>query len=213
MTPTPHGDARFWDKTARRYAAGAISDLPGYERTLDRTRALLIGAGTVLEIGGGTGTTALRLAPGVGRLISTDASGGMIAIAREKAMAQGCTNVEFIQAPAANPPDVDGAYDAVLAFSLLHLLADLPAALARVHRLLRPGGLFISKTPCLSEMNRLIRLAVPIARVFGQAPHVALFTAAELEADMVAAGFSIVEQARHGSGRRDPRIFLVARRP
>ena len=38
-------DARFWDKTARRYAAGAISDLPGYERTFDRTRALLAGGG------------------------------------------------------------------------------------------------------------------------------------------------------------------------
>ena len=204
-------DARFWDKTARRYAAGAISDLPGYERTFDRTRALLAGAGEVLEIGGGTGTTALRLAPGVGRLISTDVSGGMIAIGREKAAEQGCGNVEFVQAPAADPHGGDAAYDAVLAFNLLHLLSDLPAVLARVRRTLRPGGLFISKTPCMSEMNPLIRLAVPVARLLGKAPHVAFFTGAGLEADMAQAGFSIVERARHGSGRKDPRIFLVAR--
>ena len=204
-------DARFWDRTARRYAADAISDLPGYERTLDRTRALLAGAGDVLEIGGGTGTTALRLAPGIRRLVSTDVSGGMIAIAREKAAAEGCGNVAFVQAPAAEPPGGDSAYDAVLAFNLLHLLSDLPAVLARVRRLLRPGGLFISKTPCLSEMNPLIRLAVPVARFFGKAPHVAFFDAAGLEADMARAGFTIVERARHGSGRKDPRIFLVAR--
>jgi len=35
-------DARFWDRTSRRYAKGAIADPAGYERTLDRTRALLL---------------------------------------------------------------------------------------------------------------------------------------------------------------------------
>ncbi|WP_338000423.1 hypothetical protein [Chelativorans sp. YIM 93263] len=30
-------DARFWDRTARKYAAGPITDMAGYERTLERT--------------------------------------------------------------------------------------------------------------------------------------------------------------------------------
>jgi len=34
-------DARFWDRTSRKYARSAISDQAGYERTLERTRALL----------------------------------------------------------------------------------------------------------------------------------------------------------------------------
>ena len=34
-------DARFWDKTARKYAASTVSDPDGYERTLERTRAFL----------------------------------------------------------------------------------------------------------------------------------------------------------------------------
>ena len=33
-------DARFWDRTSRKYATAAIADQAGYERTLDRTRAL-----------------------------------------------------------------------------------------------------------------------------------------------------------------------------
>ena len=60
-------------------------------------------------------------------------------------------------------------------------------------------------------MNVLIRLAVPLMRMIGKAPHVSFFTAEALEQDVAAAGFTVLERARHGSGRRDPRIFLVAR--
>ena len=34
-------DARFWDRIARKYAADTISDMAGYERTLERTRHYL----------------------------------------------------------------------------------------------------------------------------------------------------------------------------
>lgn len=204
-------DARFWDRTARRYAADPIKDMAGYERTLDRTRHHLTGADAVLELGCGTGTTALALAPHVGRILATDLSAEMIAIGREKAAAQGCRNAEF-----AAKPDFaswsDGAFDAVLAFNLWHLVADRAAMLADVHRVLKPGGLFVSKTPCLAEMNRLIRIAVPVMQLVGKAPYVAFFSAAALESEIERAGFTIIERARHGSGRKDPRIFLVARK-
>jgi ubiquinone/menaquinone biosynthesis C-methylase UbiE len=205
-------DVRFWDRIARKYAAHRIKDMPGYERTVERTRQLLEGADTVLEIGCGTGTTALRLAPSVGRIVATDVSGEMIAIAREKAVVDGCHNAEFITASAESGPGSAGAYDGVLAFNVLHLIVDRASALACIHGVVRPGGLFISKTPCLSEMNPLIRLAVPMAQMVGKAPSVSFLSAADLEADIERAGFSIVERDRHGSGRKDPRIFIVARK-
>lgn len=205
-------DARFWDRAARKYATDPIKDMRGYERTLDRISHLLDSSDTVLEIGCGTGTTALRLAPSVSRVIATDVSSEMIAIAREKATAQACQNVEFSVATVERAPGPDGAYDAVLAFNLLHLVADRPSALAHVHRLLKPGGLFVSKTPCLSEMNSLIRLAVPVMRLVGKAPYVSFFSATELEAEIADAGFSIIERGRHGSESKDARIFIVARK-
>lgn len=77
-------DARFWDRTSRKYAMGKIADQAGYERTLDRTRALFGASDKVLELGCGTGTTALRLAGAVQHYLATDFSAGMIAIANEK---------------------------------------------------------------------------------------------------------------------------------
>jgi ubiquinone/menaquinone biosynthesis C-methylase UbiE len=205
-------DARFWDRTARRYAADPIKDMDGYERTLDRTRHYLNGTDAVLELGCGTGTTALRLAPRVSHMTATDLSGEMIAIAREKATVQACRNVEFAVATPDRAPWPDDSFDAVLAFNLWHLVADRALALAQVHRLLKPGRLFVSKTPCLGEMNPLIRLAVPVMQLVGKAPYVAFFSAAELEGEIERAGFTIIERTRHGSGRKDARIFIVARK-
>jgi ubiquinone/menaquinone biosynthesis C-methylase UbiE len=205
-------DARFWDGVARKYATTRIKDMPGYERTIERTQHFLSSSDTVLEIGCGTGTTALKLAPFVASIAGSDVSTEMVAIAREKAIALGCQNAEFTVAAAESSPGLDDSYDAVLAFNLLHLISDRPSTLARIHRLLKPGGLFISKTPCLSEMNPLIRVAVPLMRLVGKAPFVSLFAAPALEAEIAGAGFIINERERHGNGRKDARIFIVARK-
>jgi ubiquinone/menaquinone biosynthesis C-methylase UbiE len=209
-------DARFWDRIARKYAASPIKDMHGYARTVERARYYLRGTDTVLELGCGTGTTALELAPHVSRMVATDIAGEMIAIAREKAAAQACGNAEFAVATPERAPDgvpwPDGSFDAVLAFNLWHLVADRASAFAHVHRVLKPGGLFVSKTPCIAEMNPLIRLAVPVMRLVGKAPHVATFSATALEREIEAAGFAIIERARHASGRKDARIFIVARK-
>lgn len=77
-------DARFWNGIARKYAGHRIKDLPGYERTVEHTRRLLRSSDAVLEIGCGTGTTALKLAPFVGRIVGSDLSNEMIAIARRE---------------------------------------------------------------------------------------------------------------------------------
>lgn len=205
-------DVQFWDRAARKYAQDPIKDMIGYERTIERTRHYLDGVDVVLEFGCGTGTTALKLAPTVSRLIATDVSAEMVAIAKEKAAQSNCQNVAFEVASVHEAPWADGCFNAVLAFNVLHLVAQRADALARIFRLLAPGGLFISKTPCLSEMNPLIRMAVPVMRAIGKAPYVESFSAETLVDDIQGAGFGIVERARHGSGRRDPRIFIVARR-
>ncbi len=208
----PVDNARFWDRAARKYAKSPIEDMAGYERTLDHARGLLKSTDAAIELGCGTGTTALKLAPSVARLVATDISAEMIAIAREKAAAEKCANVEFAVATPDAAPFPDASFDAAMAFNLLHLIEDRAAALRGVHRLLKPGGLFISKTPALKEMGFAIRLLVPVMQAFGKAPYVGFFSAEALEREINETGFEFIERARHGSGKKDMRTYLVARK-
>lgn len=206
--------AAFWDRIARKYAADPITDVAGYEATLRRVQGLLSADHDVLEIGCGTGTSALRLAPSTRRLLATDVSTEMIAIAQEKLTYQPVPQLSFSVADADSSLSAQGMYDAVLAFNLLHLVSDLDQALEMAAQTLRPGGLLISKTPCISEMNPLVRyLALPLMRILGKAPHVLCFNAAHLQSAIARQGMEIVSVERHGSRRKDFRVFIVARKP
>lgn len=205
-------DIRFWDRIARKYAASPIEDMAGYERSIEHSRRLLKSTDAVFEFGCGTGTTALKLAPFVARYVATDFSPEMIAIAREKAAAEGCANLEFAVTAPESAEWQDASFDVALGFNVLHLIQDRAAALRGVHRVLKPGGLFLSKTPQLKAMNPAIRLLVPLMQAFGQAPYVAFLSADDLERDIIASGFEIIERAKHGSGKKDMRTFFVARK-
>lgn len=104
-------------------------------------------------------------------------------------------------------------YDVVLAFNLLHLVADLDAAIASAAAALRPGGLFISKTACISEMNVLVpKVLLPLMRLVGKAPPVLCFAAPELQAALTRHGFEVEAVERHGTKGKDIRVFIVARK-
>lgn len=205
-------DARFWDRTSRKYAKSAISDQAGYERTLGRTRALLRSGDRVLELGCGTGTTALRLASDVRDYLATDVSAGMIAIAKEKHAAGPIPALAFQAATAeALAPDA-APFNAVLGFNYLHLVRDLPGTLRHIHTLLAAEGLFVSKTPCVGDMNPLLRFALPPMRAIGMAPYAGVFRAAELSQHIGAAGFDILATENHATKGNDNRPFIVARK-
>lgn len=209
----PNPSARFWDRMARRYAARPVGDTAGYERTLERTRHYLKPTDAAIEFGCGSGTTGLALSTSVARYVATDFSPAMIAIGEAKAKAGAARNITFEVTTASSAQGADASFDVGLAFNVLHLLPELGRELKAVHRLLKPGGLFISKTPCLKEMSLLIRTIVRPMQWVGLAPAVFFFTAEELEREIAATGFDILERDRHGTKKKqEPRIFLVARK-
>ena len=206
-------DARFWDKVSRRYAKAKISDQGGYARTLERTRALLGPEDRVLELGCGTGSTALRLAPHVQSYLATDISSKMIAIAEGKTADSPVPDLSFRTATAESIVVEQAGFDAVLGFNYLHLLRDLESTLRHIHGMLRPGGLFISKTPCLGDMNFLIRsVLLPGMRALGLAPHVSVLSKDILVRLIDAAGFEILATEGHATKGKDTRPFIVARK-
>lgn len=194
---SPPPNVLFWDRVAERYAARPIKDVPAYEAMLDAVRSTLRPSDKALELGCGTGTTAIRLAPCVAQLTASDLSRRMIGIAGQKPAP---LNLTFRHADAADR--IEGApFDAVMAFNLLHLVPDLDAALAAVGSQLKHSGRFISKTPCLGEVSLPLRLVVRAMRGVGLAPPVAFLTAPALRQAFAKAGFEIVEHRVFGKTR------------
>jgi ubiquinone/menaquinone biosynthesis C-methylase UbiE len=102
------------------------------------------GAGEiVLDIAAGAGDTGF-LAAGLigpqGRLISTDRSPQMLAVAERGAQRRGLANVEFRLIDAEAMELVDASVDVVLCRWGYMLMADPAAALAETRRVLRPQG-------------------------------------------------------------------------
>ncbi|MDP2697506.1 class I SAM-dependent methyltransferase [Thalassospira sp.] len=200
----------FWDKNAQRYARRKIGNMPAYEQTLAHVRRYLSKDQKVLEIGCGTGSTALLLAPDAGHITATDISPNMIAIARAKPETAELGNVTFTAAELADDKIGEGMFDTVLAFNLLHLVPETGTALRAIHRRLRPGGLFISKTVCLAEYTIFLRALISVMKVARIAPDVRYLSSQSLNTAIGTAGFEIVETALYpASGRAH---FVVARK-
>lgn len=201
-------DAAFWNSTAAKYFRTPISDEAAYQRKLDITRRYLGAEDRLLEVGCGTGGTAIAHAPHVRQILATDVSGRMIEFAWSRLEAARVQNVSF-EVASLEDLKADKPFDVILAMSLLHLVRDRQAGLARIRSLLKPGGYFVSSTACIADRMGYMRPILPVMRLFGAAPWVAVFKEDELRADIEAAGFEIVERFR---AEKAMAVFFVARR-
>ncbi|MCO4777096.1 class I SAM-dependent methyltransferase [Lentibacter algarum] len=202
----------FWDKMAPKYAESQMRSVEDYEHTLARTLSHLTPEMRVLEMGCGTGTTALRLAPHVKAFVGTDQSSEMIRIARDKA-ADEHSNLEFRVLGAAESAQLEEGFDVVMGFNLFHLVPDADAVLADIFKMLKPGGLMISKTPCLMDKafgwkRFLVAGMLPILKRIGKAPDVGLWRIADVDRRIADAGFETLEAGNFPAISR----YVVARK-
>jgi ubiquinone/menaquinone biosynthesis C-methylase UbiE len=201
--------ARFWDWIAKRYSKQPIADEAAYQHKLQVTREYFRPDMEVLELGCGTGSTAIAHAPYVRHIQAVDISSQMLEIARGKAEAANVTNVTF-EHSTVDRFNADGAtLDAVLALSLLHLLEDRDAAIAKVHRMLKPGGVFVTSTACLGDSMRYFKPIAAIGNWLGLLPLVKFFTSSELEESLSDAGFQVDRRWQPARGKA---VFIVAKK-
>jgi 2-polyprenyl-3-methyl-5-hydroxy-6-metoxy-1,4-benzoquinol methylase len=188
---------KFWDRLARTWAGPAEDSGQTDSPVLAKTRPYLKSTDTVLDVGCAKGGVDLKLATCVKAIHGIDISSKMIADARDAAEARGVANVSFAQAALLDGSLEPDSFDVVLAFSVLHLLEDAPAALRKMEDVLKPGGLLVSVTPCLGEKRtvpvRIAMLAVRLAVRLGMIPYVWRCTIGALLKSVDAAGLVAVE--------------------
>ena len=198
---------KFWNRIAGRYAARPLKDVAAYDAMLSDVASRLSPSDRVLELGCGTGGTAIQLAPNVAHWTATDFSSEMIAIARAKPAGE---NVLFQVADAQSAFD-GGPFDVICAFNVLHLVEDQSALLAEILTNLKPGGLLISKTWCFADLTLKLRTLFAVLRAIGIFPAVTPLTISQLRHVFLKAGFEIVDERIFGKYRQNP--YIVARKP
>jgi ubiquinone/menaquinone biosynthesis C-methylase UbiE len=102
-------------------------------------------AGELLDVPAGTGlfTCGKYLRMPQARVTCLDYSEGMLSAAKERFAAAGISNAAFRQGDAGALPYADASFGAVLSMNGFHAFPDKDAAFAELHRVLKPGGLFV----------------------------------------------------------------------
>lgn len=203
--------ARFWNKTAYKYAQKPVPDIEKYKQKLSETSAYLNKEMRVLEFGCGTGESAIHHSANVHSLEAIDISENMIDIARAKAEKKGIKNLTFTVSDLHGFQAKPESFDAVLALNVLHLLPNRVEVLDEVRRVLKPDGVFVSSTGCLGNSYlKYLKYLGLLARPFGLMPALFAFTESQLTQEITAAGFTIKRRWHHGF--QNSTVFIIAQK-
>ncbi|HNP37391.1 MAG TPA: class I SAM-dependent methyltransferase [Woeseiaceae bacterium] len=142
----------YWDRYARKYDASLRwllgKPIPGL---LELASEAVRGKRRVLEVAAGTGVVTAAIARSGNSVVATDYAVGMVDVLTERIGNLGLSNVTCEHADIYALPYAEGEFDAVVAANVLHLVPDLPAALAALRRVLEPGGIVVVPTFCHDE--------------------------------------------------------------
>jgi ubiquinone/menaquinone biosynthesis C-methylase UbiE len=126
----------------------------------------LSGAGTILDLGCGTGDLLQMLGTLLGdeaACVGVDLSPDMLAVARQKLA--DCPQASVIRADATQPlPFADDTFEVVASLNLLQEVSAPAVVLEEVHRLLKPGGSFRGVVACYAGDNAAEMVHQAVAR-------------------------------------------------
>jgi 2-polyprenyl-3-methyl-5-hydroxy-6-metoxy-1,4-benzoquinol methylase len=201
---------RFWDRTAKGTEGQVNEDDEAAITTLDHTRKYLQSDDIALDFGCATGKYSFEIAPQVKQVWGIDISREMITAAKRNAVERSIANVQFMQAEITDPRLEAESFNVILAYNILHLVEKPQQVVEKIKELLKPGGTFISVTPCLGAGGSLLASLIRLLSLLGITPRVHSFRPNEVEALMTNAHFDLVETQTLSDSPST--IFLAARR-
>lgn len=134
--------AATYNAAADHFDAGPLAFWDRYGRRTVERLALAAGS-TVLDVGCGSGASAIPAAEIVGpagRVVGIDLAERLLALARAKATERRLANVEFIRGDMEQLEFADGAFDAVVCVFAIFFVPDMARQVRELWRRLRPGG-------------------------------------------------------------------------
>jgi len=144
-------ERKYWDRHAGNYDRSMLLLGRPLPRMVELASSAVDGASRVLEVAAGTGLVTESLARSAQEVVATDYSTAMVSTLEARVRAAGLRNVRCEQADLYDLRFEPRSFDAVVAANVLHLVLDLPAALAALRHMLRPGGRLIVPTYCHDE--------------------------------------------------------------
>lgn len=161
----------------------------------------------LLDVATGPGTVARLAAEKLGRdgrVVATDISGAMLAIARPKPRIGGAAEIHYVESPAAPLTAPGSAFDVVTCQQGLQFFPDRAAAIREMYRALRPGGRLVVAVwrelelqPSFAAIDAALREVLPADQV---EPYSAPFKwprADEVAAALRGQGFEEVSYREH----------------
>lgn len=174
-----------WVRTLKNMVPGRLS---WFDRFIDWQGK------AVLDLGCAGGFMAEALDDRGAQVSGIDPAAGAIAAASAHATATG-RQIDYQVGVGEALPFADASFDAVVCVDVLEHVADLPRVLAEVHRILKPGGLFLFDTINRNALSRLavITVAEDLLGLLPKGTHdPALFIKpAELRAALTGTGFTV----------------------
>jgi 2-polyprenyl-6-hydroxyphenyl methylase / 3-demethylubiquinone-9 3-methyltransferase len=152
-----------WVRTLKNLVPGRLS---WFDRQIDWQGK------DVLDLGCAGGFMAEALATKGAQVTGIDPAAKAIDAARRHAQASG-HSIRYDVGVGEALPYSDAAFDAVVCVDVLEHVADLPAVLAQITRVLRPGGLFLFDTINRNLLSRFatITMAEDILRLLPRGTH------------------------------------------
>lgn len=205
---------KMWNQLAKNWdtpgAGFGESDL----KIIEMTKKYLHPSSAVLDYGCATGSIALEIAGMANQVHGIDTSSNMIEIAKSKADERHIKNIGFARVAIFDESLEREAFDVILSLSILHLVEDSVQVMNRINQLLKPGGHFISATPCLGEktfLSVLMNIPIFLLSRMGIFPSITFFSVSSLTEAITKAGFQMIEQ-KDLSIRPLRECFIAARK-
>jgi len=188
LMKTPHEVASMFDDVAERYDVTNDVLSLGQDRRWRQLvhDALDLAPGqSVLDLAAGTGTSSEPFADAGVRVVPCDFSLGMLKVGRRRR-----GDLRFVAGDATRLPFASGVFDAVTMSFGLRNVVDVPAALAEMRRVTRPGGRLVVcefSHPTWRPFRTLyteylMRALPPLARVVSSNPDAYVYLAESIRA-------------------------------